>query len=276
MVSIDSRNGFLKQLESDPNANVMVAFVFGRDISQLSTNGRLADRIVDAIAKTDSDVFRKIVDELNERRIDTSSDWINDDYLLLALVIGSRTFDYGKDLCKNVLRNQRVTDRHSKKFHKVLEQFASGSNAVDGEYSFAKLVFRELVEPAELELEDARTVYRELTSIGELEELPTLPRLLVLKAFDLIVEKSVKRKLDSSSKIASEIQSRADDFSIGDWFKILLAMKPKILWALGVGLVALVGAAFGAGTFFSSATDSTTPPAKQVDQLIDNSSQKLR
>ena len=266
MVSIESRNGFLKQLEADPDARVMVAFIFGKDISSLSTNGRLADQVVNAIVNSDSKAFQDIVGELNERKIHASSDWIYDDYLLLALVVASRKFDYGNSLCKNILGSQNATEKESQSLHTALLQYVAGSNAVDGDFSFAKFVFRELINPEELKLEEARTVYRELTSIADLHSLPTMPRLLALRAFDLVVEKNVKPKLDTSRKIACEIQSLADHFSLGDWIKIFLAMKPKFLWGLGVAFFVVLGTAFGLGTQFSSnETKERLPQKKTVE-----------
>ena len=48
-------------------------------------------------------------------------------------------------------------------------------------------------------------------------------------------------------------------------------MKPKILWSLGFGLVALLGTVFTAGVYLSTGAESETPPVNQTNQSIDDS-----
>ena len=138
-------------------------------------------------------------------------------------------------------------------------------------------MLRELVSPAGINLDEARTVYEELISIGELNSLPTLPRLLAGRAFDLVVLKNVEMKFDSSATIAAEIQSRAEDFSLGDWWKIAMAMKPKFLWTLVLSFGGLLGGAFWAGTYSSgipepiqSSTNAIAPQLTKALPAIDS------
>lgn len=257
MVSLESRNGFLSELNSDDDAKTMVAFVCGNSDSALQSGRRVADRIACAVIKSDKVEFEKIVGELNERKVSSSAEWINDEYLVFALVVASRKFDLGKELTQSVLRAQQLSESESKKLHHAISQFAFGSNAIDGEYSFAKLVLRELVSPAGLNLNEARTVYEELAGIEDLNSLPTLSRLLASRAFDLVILKNVELKLDSSATIAAEIQSRAEDFSIGDWWNIAMAMKPKFLWTLILSFGGLLGGAFWVGTYSGGSLEPT-------------------
>ena len=96
--------------------------------------------------------------------------------------------------------------------------------------------------------------------------MPTLPRLLANRAFDIIVQRSVARKLDSSAEIAAEIQNRAEDFSIGDWWTIAMAMKPKILWATIITSGLIIVGAFGLGWNMSGASQQVTEPVVAPSQ----------
>lgn len=272
MVSLESRNGFLSELISDDDAKIMVAFICGGDGSALRSGRRVADRLACAVVKSDNAEFEKIINELGERKISSSAEWINDDYLVFALVVASRKFSAGQELTQSILRAQQVSDSESKKLHHAISQFAFGSNAIDGEYSFAKLVLRELTSPTGINLNEARTVYAELVGIDDLNALPTLSRLLAGRAFDLVVLKNVELKLDSSATIAAEIQSRAEDFSIGDWWKIAMAMKPKFLWTLVLSFGGLLGGAFWAGTYLGGSPEphqsSTNAIAPQLPKTL--------
>ena len=260
MVSIESRNAFMAELAADPEAKTMVTFIGGVDGGVPAARGRLANRIAIAVLKSDKNEFQNIVDELGERKLSPDAEWIKDDYLIFSLAVASRKFDAGKELTQGILRIQQISDGESKKLHSALTQFAFGSNSIDGEYSFAKLVLNELVSPSELELRDARVVYSELVSLGDFSSMPTLPRLLANRAFDIIVQGSVARKLDSSAEIAAEIQNRAEDFSVGDWCTIAMAMKPKILWATIITSGLIIVGAFGLGWNMGGASEQVTEP----------------
>lgn len=276
MVSLESRNGFLSELNSNDDAKTMIAFVYGASESALQGGRRTADRIACAVMKDNKAEFQKVVDELGERKLNSSAEWIHDDYLAFALTVASRKFDAGLELTRNVLRAQQLSASESKKLHNAISQFALGSNAIDGEYSFAKLVLRELASPARLSLNEARVVYTELAGIDDLDSLSTLSRLLAIRAFDIVVQKNVEPKLDSSATIAAEIQSRAEDFSIGDWWKIATAMKPKFLWTLIIGFASLIGGAFWAGSHLGgdhkpdqSSGNATSPTLPNVIPAIE-------
>ena len=182
--------------------------------------------------------------------------------------MGSLKFKTAEAFTKSVLCAQQVSGSESRKLLSALSQVAFGSSSIDGEYSFAKLVLRELISPTELEICDARAVYGELDSMGDISLLPTLPRLLANRAFDLLVQKSVVSKLDSSAKIVVEIQSQAENFSVGDWLKIAMAMKPKILWTIIVSAAALVGGAFGLGWKMNGTSPQTNQPRRDAGQLL--------
>ena len=276
MVSIESRNAFMAELAADPEAKTMVTFIGGGDGGVPAARGRLANRIAIAVLKSDKNEFQNIVDELGERKLSPDAEWIKDDYLLFSLAVASRKFEAGQELTQSILQAQQVSESESKKLHSALSQFAFGSSSIDGEYSFAKLVLRELVAPADLALSDARVVYGELVSLGDTSSLPTLPRLLANRAFDIIVQKNVIRKLDSSAKIAAEIQSRAEDFSIGDWWEIAMAMKPKILWTIILTLGAIVGGAFWTGGYVSGIGRQANDPPSASDRLLPRSNSASR
>ena len=85
MVSLESRNGFLSELNSNDDAKTMIAFVYGASESALQGGRRTADRIACAVMKDNKAEFQKVVDELGERKLNSSAEWIHDDYLACLL-----------------------------------------------------------------------------------------------------------------------------------------------------------------------------------------------
>lgn len=257
MVSLDGRNQFIDDLRNAPSTQFAFALVFGesRKIAEATT---VADRAVRAIATNNQVAFAEVIEELRRRKVKADSDWVLDDFLLFALLVGSKKFRVGGEVCSAIINERRPTNELDTAFNGALRSLSQDAYAIEGAFSFVKLVFCDLIGQLRIDSAVARSVYAELTKPEFFAELDTFPRLLAYRAFDLLVRDGIEEKLDSMDAIVSAIESRSNDMSIRDWCRIAIAMRPSVLaWIVG-GLIALCTASFSAGRWFASPTESNS------------------
>ncbi len=255
MVSLDARNQFIDDMRESPASCFTLALILGEDCSSTSPT-TVADRAARAIISNDSPAFEKVVKELESRKIKADADWVLDDFLLFALLVGSKKFYLGDQLCKAIIGQRRPTNEFDIAFNDALRGLTHDAFAIEGAFSFAKLVFCDLLGRLRIDRGVARTVYREVSRPGFLENLSTFPKLLAFRAFDILVERRIEDELDSVDAIVSAIQMRSDEMSVRDWWKITTAMRPAtITWIVG-SLITLSIASFSIGRWCVPAFDS--------------------
>lgn len=264
MVSVDSRNQFVADLRSaSPNC---YAFIF-RGHCEESANSSVGDRAAQAIATNNDDAFEKIVEELSRRKIKPTADWILDDYLLFALLIGSKKFHCGGELCEAIIQTRRPSNPTDIAFHGVVRSLSQDAYAIEGEYSFVKLVCCDLLGKLQLNTSSARTVYSELTKPELFAQLSGFPKLLAYRSFDLLVQHGIEDQLDSMDAIVSAIESRSAEMSVRDVLKIAASMRPSALFWIGTGLVTLCSICFSSGLMWQwSSEDHPLEPAQDTTQ----------
>ena len=177
MVSLDARNQFIDDLRNTPTSRFALALVFGEGYTSVEA-ATVADRASVAIIANDEAAFAKVVEELQRRKIKADADWVLDDFLLFVLLVGSNKFRNGNQLCKAIIGERRPTNELDIAFNDALRSLSNDAFAIEGAFSFAKLVFCDLVGRLRIDRSVARTVYDELTKQGLLHELATFPRLL--------------------------------------------------------------------------------------------------
>jgi hypothetical protein len=266
MVSLDARNQFIADLRATSSSGFVLALILGEDCPD-STPTTVSDRGAQAIVTDDKSAFESAVEELESRKVRTDSDWVLDDFLLFVLLVGAKKFNVGDELCKSMLSPRRPTNELDTKFNNVMRSLSQDALAIEGAFSFAKLVFADLTGQATIDNSVARTVYGELTATN-LEDLATLPRLLAYRAFDILLSNRVEDELNTVDAIASAIQSRSENMSIGDWLKIGLAMRPGVLmWICGL-LIAACTASFSAGKFLANSPELEGPAQETARKAI--------
>lgn len=260
MVSLDQRNQRVADLR---NASpICYSFLFQEPGAEQEPQ-TIADRAANAIMVNDRSSFEGVVEDLNRRKLKETADWVLDDLLLFTLLVGSKVFHCGGELCDAIVQIRRPTNSLDVAFHGAVRSLSQDAYAIEGNFSFAKLVFCHLIGRRQVDSSIAGTVYAELTSPNLLTSLEGLPRLLAYRSFDLLVQEGIEFRLDSMDEIVSAIESRSSDMSIRDWLRIVVAMRPSVLIWIVSGLLALCSIGFSGGLLFSRITDTYQPTPAQ-------------
>ena len=255
MVSLDARNKFIDDLKRSESSCYALALVLREECSSAIPQ-TIADRAAFAISSHDGSAFARVVEELENRKMNPNADWVLDDFLLFSLLIGKKEFGYGEQLCKSIIGERRPTNSLDIAFNDAMRSLSAEAYAVEGAFSFAKLVFCDLTGQNRLNTTVARIVYTELTQNIIIDELGTFPRLLAYRAFDLLVCEGIEAELGSVRAVVEAIQEMSEKMSIGDWGRIVLAMRPTVItWIVG-GLITMLSLAYYAGGYFAP----TNPP----------------
>jgi hypothetical protein len=270
MVSLDSRNQFIDDLRNSQSGCFTLALVLNEQRAPANPV-TLDDRAALAVISSDARAFGEVVAELELRKVNPDADWVLDDFLLFTLLVGAMKFSVGKQLCKAIISERRPTNEMDISLNDSLRSLSRDALAVEGAFSFVKLVFCDLVGRLRIDKAIARTVYDELTNPEMIRQLATFPRLLAYRAFDILVRNGIEEKLDSADAIVSAIESQAGNLSIGDWWRIALAMRPAALLWIGGVLVALCTASFSMGRWLIPDSKPTEAVPKAIQpQTINN------
>ena len=253
MVSLNDRNKFIAELHNEPSTHFAFALVFESDcFCKTETAVTVADRAARAIVKGDQAAFAEVVEELNRRKVKPDVDWVLDDFLLFALLVGAKKYHVGEALCNAIINARRPADEMDTALNGAFRSLSLNAYTIEGEFSFVKLVFCDLIGQLHIDTTVAGTVYAELTDTDLFAKLENFPKLLAYRAFDLLVQHGIEDNLDSMDTIVSAIESRSSDMSLRDWLKIALAMRPSVLVWIGTALFALSSLCFSAGLWFGS------------------------
>lgn len=176
--------------------------------------------------------------------------------------MGNKKFGGKTIVAGSILDARKPVVSHDKKLQTVFGALAHDACTLEGEYAFVKVVFLQLIGRLHFSPTEAKEVYEELTQI-DIASLPRFTRLLAYRAYDLLITNQVVPKLDSIGSIVAEIQQRSSDITVGDWSKLVFAMKGTKLYSVFVILAAIVVASFWAGFFYSKFTNQV--------EMIENS-----
>lgn len=246
MVSLDARNQFIDDLRQSEASCFALALVFKEKCASVAPI-TLADRVACSVISNDQGAFRQIIEELKGRKVKAESDWVLDDFLLFGLLLGEKKFGIGSPLCRSIIGERRPSNDLDIGLNDALRSLSYDAMAVEGAFSFVKLVFCDLVGRRRIDSDVARVVYRELTNSEMIGRLSTFPRLLAYRAFDILVVDGIEEEIDSTDAIVAAIEARAENMSIRDWWKIVSAMRPTVLcWLVGA-VFTLCSFSFGLG-----------------------------
>ena len=133
MVSLELRNQFIEELRSASSTRFAFLLVFNEpcDLTGATT---IADRAAKAVATTNRSEFLDVVSELRSRKVKEDADWVLDDFLLFALVVGAKKFQTDCDLCRDVLAARHPTNKFDIAFSVAIQSLVNNAYAIEGEF----------------------------------------------------------------------------------------------------------------------------------------------
>lgn len=115
-----NRNAFRTELSNDPVVQGFAELVLSgkapaSETTGLSQRGRITVKALRALARNDNKEFSLAYEEICRRQISDEADWIYDDYLLFALILGKRRFGAnGQFLAKVLDQRRKVQGAHGR------------------------------------------------------------------------------------------------------------------------------------------------------------------
>ena len=143
MVSLEQRNRFIEELQGEPSTNFAYCFVFGKPV-ELHDSPHITLRAAESVASNNKSTFKGVIEELSRRKVKPDSDWVLDDLLLFVLLVGASKFKIGHELCNSILEGRQPKNTADRALQNSFHSISQKALAVEGKYSFVKLVFCEL------------------------------------------------------------------------------------------------------------------------------------
>jgi hypothetical protein len=189
MVSIDNRcSYFERRVNNNPKLNEFYYFLYDKEInsSLIVDSNEQFFQILSSIQKNDETAFNKIYSNKSRSNPskDSQSPFINDDYLIFALIIGVTKFNIDKTWIKNII-SVRSRNSITITFENIInENFLSTSNQPEIILVFLYLCHMKLIDNDLL-----NNTFRNIVEDTSLfEKNNDFEILCSIRAYDLIIE----------------------------------------------------------------------------------------
>lgn len=108
MVSITTRSNYIKRIKKDEYSNALVAFLLNDKLSKVTSISNNANDIskdaLFAFQTGDQSLFSSLYEEISRRKPNKESEWVFNDILLFAIVLGVCKFEANKSWIDSVLK----------------------------------------------------------------------------------------------------------------------------------------------------------------------------
>lgn len=190
MVSVD-RDAYLKPFMEDAVTREFINFLNSESVcepdgARLSSTKEMTIVALKSIQTNSKVKYDTVIQEISRRRITEDVDWIYDDFLLFALVIGACIFRGNKDflgqICQHRMSVQTGKDRElATTFSAVLQGHK------DGPAKYLLLVCKTFIDDSDFDLQLVNSAFIEASALLSSAVEPPFRRLIALKAHDSAV-----------------------------------------------------------------------------------------
>lgn len=186
-----NRNEFRVELSDDPVVQgfadlILLGKLPSTTAAGLSQRGRITMQALHAIATGGSGEFAVAFQEISRRQITDDADWLYDDYLLFALIVGKRRFGAdGQFLSKVLDQRRKVQGSHGRELLDDFEKLMSQDTAA---HSPVLLVGTFLSGQLGHRSDGLIAAYRLATSALFDPRASEFLRILAMRTVDLVVE----------------------------------------------------------------------------------------
>ena len=245
MVSLTQRQELAMTVAADPQLQRLHLLLDGAapptDVASCELGIR--EQMLGAIAASDAENFRRIANEIGQRKIGPDSDWCQDDYLIFLLLLGQQKFGIPLGFMQTVIE-VRMTNVNPvpRRINNVFGALSRQEFGIDGEFGFLKIPFLHLVGRLHIGPSEAKKVLSALSAPGLIESMPPFLRLLTQKSYDLVLTERQPSVIESTAQLVDKFATHAKEFSLSDWVKVVFALPGRLIWGLLVFI-------FGLGLF---------------------------
>jgi hypothetical protein len=193
MVSLEHRSTYLKELRATTALAEIIDFVIFEKVSSFSDQANLSpsdksEGIIRSIFYKDLNQFDQIANSYSRKAPEFDSPWINDNYLIYFLILGSKIFNRNVDWLKTVLNKRRVHDREQKLLSDFFSSLLNNVEGSTGELAPLLLTFDYMTWGKPI---DSTKIDNALNHILSLTFPPfgdEFLNIMFLKAFDVVIK----------------------------------------------------------------------------------------
>jgi hypothetical protein len=242
MVSLKQRQALSGLSEADQRLKRFQLFLAGENIADADSRyTEVREELLSAIISKDSVPFKNAAAEIGRRKISTGSDWCQDDYLLLLLVVGNELFGHPLTFLRDVIEVRRNNPNPiPRKINEVFAALERGDFGINGKFCFLKIPFLHLTGKLRLGPSEARQALRTMSEPGLFDQLPPVFQLLMQKAYDLVLTERQPVATKTTAQLIGGIESHAKELSLRQWWQLLTALPGRMVMALIAALIAIL------------------------------------
>lgn len=250
MVSLNQRQALAGLCENDRNLKRFQLLLDGADVKCDVNEGEVRELLFAAIASANATQFKELALNIGQRRISADSDWCNDDYLLFLLLLGNEKFGRPLKFLPEVIEARRNNPNQiPRKINEIFAALNRQEFGINGEFSFFKIPFLKLIGKLHLDATAARIALQAMSEPGLFDCLPPFLKLLMLKAYDLVLTEREPLPTETTVQLISAFEEHSKNLSLRQWWRIISALPGRLVFGivatvLGLGLIPFI---FGLG-----------------------------
>ncbi len=235
MVSLITRSQYIQQIEADEYSMALASFLFGSKLSEDSKTSSNANdisrKIFYALQANDHFLFSKLYEEISRRKPNKESEWIFNDILLFAIILGVFKFKSNKEWIKNVLKIRFENSKEDSRiitqtFIDVLEENLINKN----NHQALMLVMKHFLDLPINDENILNTIYEELIHKEFPYSKASFVNLICIKATDIIFL--------SKGLIDLQRQKAIDEFI--EKFNKRISLFSALLWGFLFAAILLI------------------------------------
>ena len=253
MVSLKQRQALSALSEADPRLKRFQLFLAGENTADADyRHSEVREELLSAIISKDSARFKNAAAEIGRRKISAGSDWCQDDYLLLLLVLGNELFGHPLTFLRDVIEIRRNNPNPiPRKINEVFAALERQDFGINGEFCFLKIPFLHLFGKLRLGPLEARRALHAMSEPGLFDQLTPFLQLLMQKAYDIVLTERLPIATETTGQLIEGFEAHAKDLSLRQWWQVIMALPGRMIAALvvivvGAGLIpVLIGVGKG-------------------------------
>ncbi len=264
MVPLSDRDVKIQQALADPELRGYCEFILRRDLS-VDSQGTNQRKLLESIVNSQGDTCAAFFEDFTNRKVNAQTDWIHNDCLIFLLLLGGHKFGLPlADIDAILTARECNPNPVAVKSTQVFRAIQRSEFSLEGEYSFVKVVFLDLLDRLHLSRKDGLPVYQSLTEPTLLDELPPFLCVVAIRAFDLLITCNAPTEDNTLQEVIETIHRLSPNWTLSETLRFAYAMPIKrfvVFWGV---LAALASTLAGAGYWLMAEGSAGDKPPEQI------------